>query len=170
VGGEVSYVVYLLLNAQGETIYVGFTGNLEQRLANHRANKSWWSEVDRVSSEPYETRHDAWMAEKRAITAHSPRYNVNHVPGGDLLTTAEAAKAMNRGYDWARRLLKRFEPVGHRGSVKLWSAEQVQAIIDTPVGSVPATRDRNVILQKVLREAAEERLIEESKPSQIEEK
>lgn len=68
--------LYRLYSSSGDLLYVGVSRNLEGRFAKHRYTKPWWGEVATVTSERFATRARAFAAERAAIVAESPRYNV----------------------------------------------------------------------------------------------
>lgn len=45
--------VYRLYGPRDRLLYVGVTNNLQRRLAQHWADKSWWDEVVRYEAVPY---------------------------------------------------------------------------------------------------------------------
>jgi predicted GIY-YIG superfamily endonuclease len=73
--------VYRIYDATGRLIYVGATGNVEQRLGTHRTQAWWWSLVDRVETEPHQELADAFAAELDAILAEKPVFNVRNLGG-----------------------------------------------------------------------------------------
>jgi predicted GIY-YIG superfamily endonuclease len=69
--------LYRLFDSAGALLYVGITGNPENRLRAHRKDKEWWPEVDGISIEWFESRHKASQAETQAIATESARHNVH---------------------------------------------------------------------------------------------
>ena len=67
--------VYRLYDAEGQLLYVGMTGNLGVRYAEHRRDKPWWSEVARRSATWYPSRKEALAVERLAIRDEGPKYN-----------------------------------------------------------------------------------------------
>lgn len=61
-----------------DLLYVGITKNRETRFDGHNATKTWWGEVDYITVEHYDSRWEVETAEKAAIAAERPRYNINH--------------------------------------------------------------------------------------------
>lgn len=59
-----------------ELAYVGVTCNLLGRFSKHNHQKPWWRRVTWIQTEWYETRAEAFEAEKDAIARENPRYNV----------------------------------------------------------------------------------------------
>lgn len=60
---------------EDELLYVGITLNIDQRLAAHRTQKTWWNDVTRVGLEMHDSRESADHAETVAIQTENPRYN-----------------------------------------------------------------------------------------------
>lgn len=69
--------LYRLYDPQGSLLYVGISNNPENRFRQHRAEKSWWPQVDGTSFEWFESRHKASQAETQAIATESPRHNIH---------------------------------------------------------------------------------------------
>lgn len=70
--------LYRFFEDGGILLYVGISESAIQRMAQHSADKAWWSEVATVSIEHYSTRPDAMAAEKSAIQSERPLYNIVH--------------------------------------------------------------------------------------------
>jgi predicted GIY-YIG superfamily endonuclease len=71
------YVVYRILNASGDVIYVGCTGDLNARMAHHRVQSPWWSEASEIHTGlPILDRRDALAAELALIKTLRPKHNV----------------------------------------------------------------------------------------------
>lgn len=96
------FVVYRCFDASGRLIYIGSSGDLEQRLAAHAASSWWYSLADRVDIEPYPTIAAARAAEFAAIKSELPAFNCRHTgPAAQIrlrLTDADRAtcRAWNR--------------------------------------------------------------------------
>lgn len=84
----------------GGLMYVGIAVDLDRRIAQHRATKSWWPNVDHVVGISYESRRLALDIEGRIIRGVHPRHNIAGVRRG-------AVDPKER--DW--RLLDRFGAV-----------------------------------------------------------
>lgn len=67
--------VYRLFDANDVLLYVGCTGNLDARLTAHACTKKWWGDVVRHEADWYDTRGEALVAERAAITTEGPLYN-----------------------------------------------------------------------------------------------
>lgn len=68
--------VYVLRAADGTVLYVGASGDLTQRLRQHRYTKSWWPQVASVTASPVYEKAAALSAERTLIDALSPLHNV----------------------------------------------------------------------------------------------
>lgn len=73
-----NHALYRFYDVEGRLLYIGLTADLPTRLNNHRDDKPWWCEVTRVAVEHYPDRAAVIAAERRAIIAEGPRYNVVH--------------------------------------------------------------------------------------------
>lgn len=71
--------VYVLLDANGDHLYVGKAKNVRFRIWNrsngHSVTKPWFHEVAHVVVQDYETEGDAFDAEAMTIYNLQPRYN-----------------------------------------------------------------------------------------------
>lgn len=74
--------LYRLYNADDELLYIGITFDWYTRRAGHQSDKYWWPEVVRNERTEYPSRIAAALAERDAIMAELPRYNVQHHPDG----------------------------------------------------------------------------------------
>jgi hypothetical protein len=72
--------LYRFFNAEGALLYVGITKNFGQRWTNHAKSKPWWPEAQRHTAEWFDTRREAEAAEKQAVVAECPKYNLVHKP------------------------------------------------------------------------------------------
>lgn len=72
------HVLYRFWNADNELLYIGITVHLPTRLTQHRAEKDWWAEVTAITLEHYNTREDVLAAERAAIEAEWPIWNIKH--------------------------------------------------------------------------------------------
>lgn len=69
--------LYRLLDHAEALIYVGITSlRVRDRLTQHRESKPWWFEVASVQVDAYTNRAEALAAERDAIAAESPKYNI----------------------------------------------------------------------------------------------
>lgn len=69
--------VYYAYDADGDLLYVGVTGNIFQRLTDHRIRQKspWVAAASKIKWEQYASREIAEYAEERQIKALMPRYN-----------------------------------------------------------------------------------------------
>ncbi|HUY48045.1 MAG TPA: hypothetical protein VMV92_20350 [Streptosporangiaceae bacterium] len=71
--------LYRLRGDAGELLYVGVSLAPEFRFYDHARLKDWWPEVSEKSIEWFDTRDEALAAERAAIAAEKPKYNI--LPG-----------------------------------------------------------------------------------------
>ena len=71
--------VYRCYTDQGQLLYVGETGDLGKRLADH-AKKLWFVQVRGITLEWYADELDALKAERRAIHVEHPKYSASGRP------------------------------------------------------------------------------------------
>lgn len=85
--------LYRVFDSTGKLLYVGISQNPDIRFGQHSQTKLWWSEVDVRKVEWYETRAEAATAEKVAIKAEMPHWNLHHaVP---QISDSEATRIFN---------------------------------------------------------------------------
>jgi hypothetical protein len=72
------HALYRFFDAGGALLYVGITVDIGNRWPRHADDKPWWYEVARTTVEHHPSRPAALAAEKAAIEAEGPRYNVRH--------------------------------------------------------------------------------------------
>lgn len=72
-----SQAVYRCFSEGGQLLYVGTTGNLGRRLAEH-AQKIWFLEVRGITLEWFPDEVRALASERRAIFVERPKYNLAH--------------------------------------------------------------------------------------------
>lgn len=70
--------LYRLFDKAGVLLYVGIATSPHTRWYAHREEKRWWPQVAREEIEWFPSRTDAKAAEKIAIKAEGPVYNVTH--------------------------------------------------------------------------------------------
>lgn len=73
-------VTYFCFDADERVIYVGFTKNLDVRLAAHRTATPWWSEVAAVTHVEFPRWEDATLHEAECIRKLRPTYNIRGNP------------------------------------------------------------------------------------------
>lgn len=57
-------------------VYVGMTGNILNRLSQHRRTKAWWPLVDRIIVDRCDSQVDALELEEQFIYRMKPLFNV----------------------------------------------------------------------------------------------
>lgn len=72
--------VYRMFDAKGTLLYIGMTGHA-RRFDEHGV-KRWFPAVATITLEWHDTEASARVAEKRAIQAERPRYNIAETPKG----------------------------------------------------------------------------------------
>lgn len=73
-----SHCLYRFYDAAGELLYIGITMNPVARWKQHGHDKLWWVEVASIAIESHLDRDSALRAERQAIAAERPRWNVVH--------------------------------------------------------------------------------------------
>lgn len=73
-------ILYRMFDADDQLLYVGVTCNPPQRWKGHRAFSRWWTLVERKELHTYPDRSAALTAERDAIRAERPIYNVTGHP------------------------------------------------------------------------------------------
>lgn len=76
-----NHVMYRLYSEDGELLYIGITSDIVARMAGHRADKYWWTEVCTKRFEYLESRAELEAAERLAIIREKPLYNLTHNRG-----------------------------------------------------------------------------------------
>lgn len=72
--------VYRLFNSAGEILYIGCSCKPESRWKAHRTLKTWWPEVASNTVDWYDALQEAEAAERSAILAERPKYNIVYTP------------------------------------------------------------------------------------------
>lgn len=72
------HILYRLFTAHGALLYVGITDRGPQRWVEHARSKAWWHTVARFEIRRYPTREAVAAAEKAAIIAERPVWNLVH--------------------------------------------------------------------------------------------
>lgn len=70
--------LYRLIDAEDRLLYIGIAGNPGRRFEQHADDKTWWSDVARITLEHHVDRGSALQAERAAIVAERPIHNVQH--------------------------------------------------------------------------------------------
>ena len=105
-----TFHVYTAFDADRRPLYVGQTGNLSQRMDNHRRYSGWFHDAALVAVIPFDTRAEAIEAEAWRIDKLRPLHNVQHNPRRE--TVAERIER----YEWGQsfRLLNGSRADRHR--------------------------------------------------------
>jgi predicted GIY-YIG superfamily endonuclease len=74
------FTLYRFYDVEGALIYVGQTTNPSARISTHRSEKAWWTEVGSIEVEHCACKEHLDRAERNAIIAERPRYNVAGKP------------------------------------------------------------------------------------------
>lgn len=70
-------VLYRMYDQAGALLYVGITVHLGGRFDHHRRTKPWWTDVVRIEMQHFPNRAAVEEAERLAVAAEGPRYNVH---------------------------------------------------------------------------------------------
>jgi hypothetical protein len=119
------HALYRFFAEDGALLYVGITNNPARRFAQHGAARDWWLEVATIRLEMYPSREAVLAAERAAIVAERPRYNVVHANGALVPSTSDEAQRVPTGY-----------PVAAGEVVALALAPNHLGEVDCPVGIV----------------------------------
>jgi hypothetical protein len=82
-----THALYRFYATDGALLYVGITADPGTRWRAHSHDKPWWHEVANVTVEQHPDRTAVLEAERAAIVAEQPRYNVVHNRGQLTLPT-----------------------------------------------------------------------------------
>ncbi len=113
--------------AIGETptppLYIGSTSNLPNRIASHKAQSEWFSQVVKWVFEPYSSLDDARVAEVALVEAEQPVYNKRlrtgsrdyqrPMPPGAVVETVKPSVDVERVR--TPRRLSRINPIPRKG-------------------------------------------------------
>lgn len=72
------HAVYRLWSKDGRLLYVGCSLYLLQRMKEHSKTKAWGMDIARANFEWFPNQQSALEAERRAIAAERPEWNVHH--------------------------------------------------------------------------------------------
>lgn len=93
------HALYRFFDPAGALLYVGISLDPGSRWKQHRDDKPWWAEVAQATIEPHPDRVSVLAAEKAAIIAERPRYNVVHNRGGRAVIPDPAPLPVSGVYD-----------------------------------------------------------------------
>lgn len=94
-GVEAPQALYRFFDATGVLLYVGITNNPSRRFTQHGTSREWWHEVETIKMERFPSREAVLQAERAAIKAEGPKYNIVHAGGAPV--TSELPEAGNPG-------------------------------------------------------------------------
>lgn len=83
--------LYRHFDRDGALLYVGISLNSIQRTMQHRQGARWFEQIARIAIEWLPTREAAEAAERAAIKAERPKFNVVHAAG--VANPAEATES-----------------------------------------------------------------------------
>lgn len=72
------HALYRFFDATGALLYVGITNNPARRFMQHGVDREWWHEVETIRMQRFDDRESVLAAEREAIKAERPRYNILH--------------------------------------------------------------------------------------------
>lgn len=84
--------LYRFYDVSDELLYVGITMNPPHRFRTHAHTKEWWTEVDHITLEQHDTRHEVMAAESEAIRTECPVYNI--AMNGDTVVCDVCSRAV----------------------------------------------------------------------------
>lgn len=77
-----STTLYRHFGHDGKLLYVGIANEPPARLRQHRKDKEWWIDVRNTTHQVFDTRPEAKAAEREAIKAENPTWNIQHNNSG----------------------------------------------------------------------------------------
>lgn len=101
--------LYRLFGDEDVLLYIGISKSFGPRWHHHAHAQPWWHEVRRQGIEWHESRGAADAAEKAAIKAEHPKYNVIHAKPEDAATRkpARAPRPFDVDFGGKARRLRR---------------------------------------------------------------
>lgn len=93
-----STALYRHWNEAGRLLYVGISSNHFRRVGEHEALSHWFGEVSNITIEHFADRDEAVEAERSAILAERPIFNIAHNREASTVATFEECR------DWMRRI------------------------------------------------------------------
>lgn len=94
------HALYRFYDAARNLLYVGITLDPGSRWKQHAHDKPWWHEVTSTTIETYPDRASVLEAERAAIIAERPRYNVVHNRGKRTAQSAEQLTTYDSSNEW----------------------------------------------------------------------
>lgn len=102
----VGTALYRHFDCDGRLLYVGVSLSAIKRTAQHRQRASWFTEITRIEIEWHTSRSAAELAEKRAIKAERPLYNIKHNEAENGSSDQATPRANGPGTRKRRKRLK----------------------------------------------------------------
>jgi predicted GIY-YIG superfamily endonuclease len=97
--------LYRFFATDGALLYIGISLNPGHRWKQHQADKPWWTEVATITVEHHDSRQSVAEAERMAIKAERPRYNMTHntdtIEGAERLARSLARMAQPPARYWS---------------------------------------------------------------------
>ena len=79
----VRHALYRFFSHDDALLYIGISCTPGSRWSSHSVDKPWWEEVAKITVRAFQSRQAALDAERAAIKAEAPRYNVQHNGNGN---------------------------------------------------------------------------------------
>jgi len=77
-------LIYKFYNINNELLYVGITNNMKIRLKQHKQDKDWFEEINKINISEKMTRNEAHIYEIYYISNEKPKYNIDYINGGKV--------------------------------------------------------------------------------------
>lgn len=81
------HVIYRFYSVADDPLYIGQSRDLSNRIRIHQASTPWFDDVDHITVQHVESVDIALEAERDAIQAEHPRYNLEHQPAARVRKT-----------------------------------------------------------------------------------
>lgn len=85
--------LYRIFDSEGALLYIGISVDAFRRAKQHRKDKPWGDQIAIITVEHYGSRKEANAAERRAVHAEGPRYNL-HFQADNYVISEELRKAV----------------------------------------------------------------------------
>jgi hypothetical protein len=79
-----NYIIYKFYNDNQELLYVGITNNIKIRLKQHKKDKEWFGEINKIYISTKLTRNESHIYEIYYIANVKPKYNIDYINGGRI--------------------------------------------------------------------------------------
>lgn len=70
------FVYTIHIDRSRTPLYVGFTSDVSRRLNEHRKTKAWWSLIDKIIVDCFDSRAEALEHESHVIERRRPFFNI----------------------------------------------------------------------------------------------